>query len=144
MLLHCRPLAQVNTKSFPRNVDWVRQKAIRHPPKARGLIKPPRCSADRVLDDLVTILSPLFQNYLEPFCTRGFTSTLEGVLMDRAAEYRRHAADCFAVAQHITDPHLQATMLKMSRCWSALADRQRAGEVEDHHVPPPETDDHIK
>jgi hypothetical protein len=64
--------------------------------------------------------------------------------MDRAAEYRRHAADCFAVAQHITDPDLKATMLQMSRSWSALADRQRAGEREDPHVPPPEADDHIQ
>jgi hypothetical protein len=42
--------------------------------------------------------------------------------MDRTAKYRWHAADCFAVAQNITDPHLRAAMLSMARSWGALAD----------------------
>jgi len=42
--------------------------------------------------------------------------------MDRSAKYRWHAADCFAAAQNITDPHLRAAMLSMARSWGALAD----------------------
>jgi hypothetical protein len=42
--------------------------------------------------------------------------------MSQAAKYRRHAADCFAVAQHLNDPDLKATMLQMAHSWSTLAD----------------------
>ena len=49
MLLHCcRPSAQVNTKSFPRNVDWVRQKAIRD---YRDTQPPPRGPTNRFLSE---------------------------------------------------------------------------------------------
>jgi hypothetical protein len=41
------PSAQVNTKSFPGNVDRVRQNAIRDSSKARGLNKPPSAGLSR-------------------------------------------------------------------------------------------------
>jgi hypothetical protein len=50
------------------------------------------------------------------------TTELPGVPMDRFVKYRRNAADCFAVAQQLEDPHLKATMLAMAGSWSALAD----------------------
>src|ERR1700688_3978085 len=63
-LLHCLPSGQGQSETPPSKRRPGPQKAIRHPPKAGGLIKPPRCSADRVLDDLVTILSPTFPKLL--------------------------------------------------------------------------------
>jgi hypothetical protein len=65
--------------------------------------------------------------------------------MDRAAKYCRNAADCFAVAQLITDPHLKATMLAMANSWSALADHaEQTSELDLSHGPPPGADDHIQ
>jgi hypothetical protein len=42
--------------------------------------------------------------------------------VNQAKKYRRHAADCFAVAQHLNDPLLKEAMLGMARSWSTLAD----------------------
>jgi hypothetical protein len=41
--------------------------------------------------------------------------------MDRSTKYRRFAADAFAAAQHISDPHLKAAMLEMAGAWSVLS-----------------------
>lgn len=56
--------------------------------------------------------------------------------MNRYTKYRRNSADCFAVAQQLSDPGSKASMLELAQSWLALA----------HHVEQcgePETDDAI-
>jgi hypothetical protein len=43
--------------------------------------------------------------------------------MNRYTKYRQNAADCFAVAQQLSDPGLKASMLEMAQSWLMLADR---------------------
>jgi hypothetical protein len=43
--------------------------------------------------------------------------------MNRYTKYRQNAADCFAVAQQLSDPGLKAGMLEMAQSWLMLADR---------------------
>ena len=65
--------------------------------------------------------------------------------MSRATRYLRNAADCFAVAQQLTDPHLKATMLAMAGSWQLLADH--ANQSAEPHLdcgPPVGIDDNIK
>jgi hypothetical protein len=65
--------------------------------------------------------------------------------MNRGAKYRRHAADCFAMAQHVTNPHLKATMLGMAASWSTLAEHaQQRADFGFEHGPPPEADDQVQ
>jgi hypothetical protein len=62
-----------------------------------------------------------------------------------ADKYRRNAADCFAVAQHLSDADLKATMLSMARSWEALAGHaERSADLELNHGTPPAADDHIQ
>jgi hypothetical protein len=44
--------------------------------------------------------------------------------MNRYTKYRQNAADCFAVAQQLSDPGLKASMLEMAQCWLMLAEEQ--------------------
>jgi hypothetical protein len=65
--------------------------------------------------------------------------------MNRAVKYRRNAADCFAVAQQLTDPNLKATMLAMASSWSALADHaQQSSDLGFRDGSPKGADDHIQ
>jgi len=66
--------------------------------------------------------------------------------MNRSARYRRKAADCFAVSQHLTDPALKATMLLMAQSWSALADYTEPDRDlgSRRNAPPPEAEDHVQ
>jgi hypothetical protein len=47
--------------------------------------------------------------------------------MTRYTKYRQNAAECFAVAQQLSDPRLKASMLEMAQSWIALADRVEQG-----------------
>jgi hypothetical protein len=44
------------------------------------------------------------------------------VPMNRYKKYRQNAADCFAVAQQLSDLGLKASMLEMAQSWLMLAD----------------------
>jgi hypothetical protein len=69
---------------------------------------------------------------------------LPSVAINRSARYRRKAADCFAMSQHLTDPALKATMLLMAQSWSALADyTEPNGDLGRGDVAPPEAEDHV-
>jgi hypothetical protein len=64
--------------------------------------------------------------------------------MNRAAKYRRNAADCFAIAQQLTDPHSKLTILRMAQRWVALADYAEQSSDLGLSDGPPEADDHIQ
>jgi hypothetical protein len=65
--------------------------------------------------------------------------------MNRAAKYRRYAADCFAVAQQVSSALLKANMLSMATSWLRLADHAEQSSDRGLGVcPPPEADDHIQ
>lgn len=65
--------------------------------------------------------------------------------MNRAEKYRRYGADAFAVAQHLTDHHLKATMLGMAQSWYALADHaEQTSDLGLSDGPPKGADDHIQ
>jgi hypothetical protein len=66
--------------------------------------------------------------------------------MNRADKYRRSAAECFAVAQHLADPYLKATMLEMARSWTALAERTEQGGDPDpgYRTTIPDHENHIQ
>jgi hypothetical protein len=47
------------------------------------------------------------------------------VSMSRYNKYRQNAADCFAVAQQLSNPALKASMLEMAQSWLVLADHAK-------------------
>jgi hypothetical protein len=49
-------------------------------------------------------------------------------MMDRAHEYRRHAAECVGVARLINNPADKAMLLDMAQKWRSLAEREEAQE----------------
>jgi hypothetical protein len=74
-----------------------------------------------------------------------FTSNdISGPPMYRAARYRRNAADCFAVAQQLSDSLSKARMLAMASSWLALADHAEQSGYNFNAKTPPEVDDHIQ
>jgi hypothetical protein len=51
--------------------------------------------------------------------------------MNRYTKYRQNSADCFAVAQQLSDPASKANMLEMAQSWLALAQHvEHSGELE--------------
>ena len=49
--------------------------------------------------------------------------------MDKAREYRVHAAECRALAQKAIDPSIEKALLQAAKSWDMLAE-QRAAMVE--------------
>jgi hypothetical protein len=45
------------------------------------------------------------------------------VSTNRYKKHRQNAADCFALAQQLSDPALRASMLETAQSWLVLADR---------------------
>jgi hypothetical protein len=65
--------------------------------------------------------------------------------MARAAKYRQNAADCFAVAHLLADPHLRATMFRMAQSWFLLADHaEESSELDPSYRTPLGADDHVQ
>ena len=45
------------------------------------------------------------------------------LFMPSAEEYRQYAAQCLALAQHVSDPDARAHLLEMAQAWRELADK---------------------
>lgn len=43
--------------------------------------------------------------------------------MGNAENYRRYAAECIRLAQHLQDPAEKALLLRMARVWRRVAER---------------------
>jgi hypothetical protein len=54
--------------------------------------------------------------------------------MDRAENYREHAAECLALAKTIGDPHWRAQLMAIAAQWLELAD-QKSERTRPEHEP---------
>ena len=59
------------------------------------------------------------------------------MLMGKAEDYRRYAAECLRIARIISSPAEKNTMLQMAETWRRLASQieSRAPAAEDPHTP---------
>jgi hypothetical protein len=52
--------------------------------------------------------------------------------MGRAEQYRRHAAECFRLAQQAQDPEERDTLLGMAAAWHRLAEHAENSDDDDY------------